>query len=361
MRRIAATALSAALAASAFAAKPLPRPTWGDPALQTAQRPRTGTGAWGYFTGFVGTPGLSGLTVCGWMRYDPPADAQAVFPIIVMASFSNVPARATTEGGAALPDLCPTNWWDGDADLPLAADGTWAATILPASYDLPPDFVDGSSDQWRHGCYAVNVSTDSPLTLTVGGEELQVPATNLFVRNVMAASASRAVSVAASDPAARVRLGVAENPLVQFVGGQFDGTSQSGMSPAGEEFGGVVTNGWRFVVARARIDGGTNLAVSVCGYTRSARLENDDSVSQRLWRPSATFAPDARIRVMTCDLLGLRGVVLGYGWRAYGCWLGDALVERMRDQDWAELVRRGLVRPGDEDTGTDAAETQGGN
>lgn len=317
--------------------------------------------AWSYLTAFVGTPGLSGLTVCGWMRYDAPADANAVIPLAVVFDVSNVPARATTEGGAALPDLCPTNWWDGDDDLPLAADGTWAATVLPASYDLPPDFADGSSNQWKYGCYVVNVSTDSPLTLTVGGEEMQVPATNLLVRNVLAASASRAVSVAASDPAAHVRLGVAENPLVQFVGAQFDGSDMSGASPVGEEFGGVVTNGWRFVVARARIDGGTNLAVSVCGYTRAARLENAGFVSRRLWRPSATFAPDARAMVMTCGLLGSGGAVLGYGWRAYGCWLGDALVERMRDQDWAELVRRGLVRPGDEDTGMDAAETQGGN
>lgn len=359
MRRIAATALAAALAASAFAAKPLPRPFWGDPTLQTAQRPKTGADAWAYLSAFVDPPGLAAVTLCGWLRYDPPADAKVFFPLVVMADFSNVPARATAEGGATLPDLCPSNWWDGDDDLPLAADGTWAATLLPASYDMPPDFA--AADRWRHGCYAVNVLTDSPLTLTVGGEELQVPATNLFACNVMAASASRAVSVAASDPAARVRFGIAENPLVQFVGAQFDGMDPGGLTPADEELGGVITNGWRFVVARARIDGGTNLAVSVCGYTRSARLENAGAVSQRLWRPSATFAPDARARVILCGLIGTDGVVLGYGWRAYGGWLGDALVDRMRDQDWAELVRRGLVRPGDEDTGTDAAETQGGN
>ena len=358
MRRIAATALAILAAAPALGAKPLPSPFWGDPTLQTVSPVRSGSAAAEYCTAFVGDSAPTGLTICGWARYDGP-----VAPIFVQFMFSNVPARATAEGGAELANLTSSNWWDGDADLPLGDDGTWAETCLPASYDLPPNSTAAMTDQWGHGCFVVNVSTDSPLTLTVGGEELQVPVTNRYVRNVQAASASRAVSVAASDPAAHVRFGVAVNPLVQFVGAQFDSNPIDDAASGSMEtvfsgsVGGVISNGWRFVVGRARIDGGTHLAVEARGYSRSARFGCVNAARQALWRPSAAFAKDARARVVLASLSNMtNATVRGYGWRAYGDWIDDALIERMRDQDWAELVRRGLVRPGDEDLGTDAAE-----
>ncbi len=346
MKRIAAPPLAAALAAlsalSASAAKPLPRPIWGDPTLQASSSSDYNDGWHDHFTAFVAAPGLTGLTFCGWFRFDN-ANAYSKQPLFAMVSFSNRAARSGREGGAKLPNLTSANWWDGADDLPLGSDGTWAETCLPASYALPNDRM---GEDFLYGCYAVNVSTDAPLTLAVSGYEVQVPATNFWAFNAPARAASRAVSVSASSPSAHVRLGIAENPLVQFVGAQFDSFDESGSRSFDDALGGIVSNEWRFVVARARIDGGTNLAVSVCGYSRTAKFANEQSVSQPMWRPTAAFERDARVRVMfECfNSGGMSNVtVRAFGMRAYGAALDDALVERMRDQDWAEMARRGLV------------------
>lgn len=347
MRLTLPTAAAALLAAlSASAAKPLPRPIWGDPTLQAASsRAYPDDGYHDHFTAYVATPGLTGLTFCGWFRFDH-ANAYRQTPLFAMAMFSNKAARSGREGGAKLPNLTSSNWWDGADDLPLGADGTWAETCLPASYALPNSYV---NDDFRYGCYAVNVSTDAPLTLTVSGYEVQVPVTNFWAFNAPARAASRAVSVAASSPSAHVRLGIAENPLVQFVGAQFDNNGGYGDDLYGAAIGGIVSNEWRFVVARARIDGGTNLAVSVCGYGATNRFANAQSVSQPMWRPTAAFERDARFRLLFASLVNMTNVtVRSYGMRAYGAALDDALVERMRDQDWAEMARRGLVPQGED-------------
>lgn len=342
-----AAALLAALAPSAAsAAKPLPRPIWGDPTLQaSSSRDYPDDGFHDHFTAYVATPGLTGLTVCGWFRFDS-RNVYGVTPLMAMVMFSNRAARSGLEGGAKLANLCPTNWWDGADDLPLAADGTWACACLPASYDKPND---GFGEDFRYGVYAVNVSTDTPLTLDVAGGEVQVPVTNFWAFNAVARSAGRAVSVAAESPSAHVRFGLAVQPLVQFVGAQFDSFNSYGTSYWDGNLGGVVSNGWRFVVARARIDGGTNLAVRVCGYGATNLFENVQSVSQAMWKPTAAFEPDARVRILFASLSGMSNVtVRTYGLRAYGAELDDALVERMRDLDWAELKRRGLVPQGED-------------
>ena len=330
-------ALAVACALAADAAKPIPAPFWGDPTLQV-ERTGTTSRSLDFASLFVDADGLTELTVCGWFRSTTTND-NVNLPFVVFAC-SNVPARSTAEGGPPLADLTSTGSLTGDY-LPLGSDGTWAATCL-TDYALPPGMC-SQPGQFQYGYYSVNISTDKPLTLNVGGSEVEVPVTNFWSFGILATSASRAVSIAASDPSAHVRFGIGENPLVQFVPAQFDQLDSEGMGSDGS-LGVIATNEWRFVVARARIDGGTNLAVHACGYSRTAKFQNEQSVARTLWKPSATFARNARVRVLFGRFGGMAGVTIhSWGLRAYGYYLPDALVERMRDQDWTEMTRRGIV------------------
>ena len=74
-----------------------------------------------------------------------------------------------------------------------------------------------------------------------------------------------------------------------------------------------------------------------------SQLTKVESGAQAMWQPVSAFEKDARIRVMCASLEGLDGCsVKVWGFRVYRGWLDDALIETMRDQDAAELARRGM-------------------
>lgn len=331
--------LFAALAVrGAFAAHELLAvPRFGDPTtMQAFSRSNVFDVATVYFRDDRAT----NFTTIVWMKWTPRRGyfVNGMVPW-VECHVSADPARSTLEGGDELPDLQSHSY-----EVPLAlSGGTWAETCLPA-YEYPATLW-----KWQYGCFAVNVETDAALTLNVAGAERSVPASpQKQVFNIMGATASRSVSVAAESTTATVRLGIAVNPLVQFVGVQFDDDGEHDGSWANGEYGGLQSNEWRMVVFRGRIAGG-DMTVNMCGYNATRKFYCENSATRELWHPRATFAKNARIRIMCSNLQG--GIGYGtddpdifhlYGLRIYRGWLGDAEVERMRDLDAAEMARRGM-------------------
>ena len=323
----------AALAACAVAAASdlLVRPQYGDPTLLSPGYSKSNTNAFSIATAFL-PGGNTNFTSIIWGQAQYQGDNPAAFTPFVMMNCSYRAARATLEGGATLPNLCSH---DETQPLPLVG-GTWAENCLTQSYAHPD-----TCNDWQYGCYCFNITTDTPLTLNVGGEELYIAATNGMIRNVKAPTASRSVSIAAENPSATVRFGIAENPLRQFIGGQNDGMTTYGVvAPGG---GGMSTNEWRMFVFRAAIEGSA-LRYEIRAYSPSVQLQNVDSSSNEMWQPVAAFEKDARIRIMCCILGGLNNWNIAvWGFRVYNGWLPDALLETMRDQDAAELARRGMM------------------
>ena len=165
------------------------------------------------------------------------------------------------------------------------------------------------------------------------------------VFNIMGSSASRAVSIAAASQSASVRFGIAENPIVQFVGCQSDATRNFD-TLSDPTLGGIASAEWRMFVFRGGIAAGT-LSTDMCAYNATTRMTNAQTCSQSLWRPRTTFARNARIRFMVASTMGIShdgvpDVFTAYAFRVYRGRLSDAVVERMRDLDAAEMTRRGM-------------------
>ena len=332
----------AVLLALAGVASPelLAPPAFGDP---TRMRAKAYANTVELHTAFFGDGNATNFTLLCWMRWTPraniPNEALTWALPFVQVLVSADPARATREGGPELENLCSHRY-----EVPLAlSGGTWAATCLPATYDYPP-----SCSSWQYGCYCVNVETDTALTVNVGGAERSVAASNGVrqVFNIQAETASRAVSISAASNSARVKFGIAENPLVQFIGSQFDAMGSSGTSQGDHDIGGISSSEWRLVVARGVIV--TNcVTVNVCGYNATSKLECDNTVTQALWHPRSTFAKHARIRLTAASMMGLSldgqdDTLTLYGYRVCRGWLSEAEILRMRDLDVAEMSRRGM-------------------
>ena len=313
----------------AAASELLVAPQYGDPTVLAPSRSSEGQSA--FNLAHVWMPGgNTNFTAIIWAISSTPTNTP--YRPFIMMDCTYKAARSTTEGGPELAELCSH---DDTQPLTLSG-GTWAENCLPATYAVPgPTFRD-----WQYGCYCFNLTTDTPLTLDVGGEELYIPATNRMIRNIKATTASRSVSIAAESPSATVYFGIAENPLKQFIGGQSTGVHNSG--DADYSSGGTSTNEWRMFVFRAEI-AGSDLRYEVRGYTPLSQLTVVESGAKAMWQPVSAFEKDARIRVMCASLTGLDGCsVEVWGFRVYRGWLDDALIETMRDQDAAELARRGL-------------------
>lgn len=313
----------------AAASELLVKPQYGDPTVLAPSRSAEGQSAFNLALAFM-PGGNTNFTAIIWgLRTDTN---RVFFTDGIMMDCTYKAARSTTEGGPELAELCSH---DDTQPLTLSG-GTWAENCLPATYAVPgPTFKD-----WQYGCYCFNLTTDTPLTLNVGGAELYIPATNRMIRNIQATTASRSVSIAAESPSATVYFGIAENPLKQFIGGQSDSMNSAGVDDLSA--GGIYTNDWRMFIFRAEISG-NNLNYEVRAYTPLEQLSKVSSGSQAMWQPVTAFEKDARIRIMCFSLGGLDGrEITVWGFRVYRGWLSDALVETMRDQDAAELTRRGL-------------------
>ena len=330
---LAALALRGAFAAPELLAPP----QFGDPTRMCAY---SCSNIFDVATAYFSDDQASNFTAIVWMKWTPRSNyvpSSGMVPF-VMFGVSADPARATREGGDGLPDLQSHRY-----EVPLTlSGGTWAETCLPASYDYP----DSTLENWKYGCYAVNIETDTALTLNVAGAEKSISASaekQLF--NIMGETSSRSVSISAASTTATVKFGIAVNPLVQFFGAQFDDSTPSGTAGYGV-IGGLVSNEWRMVVFRGRIAAGS-ATCNACGYNAASKLTNENSSTKELWHPRTTFAKNARIRVMVASPVGIQyegkyDTFHLYGFRVYRGWFDDATIERMRDLDAAEMTRRGM-------------------
>ena len=321
----------------------LMRPIYGEPTLQTLKL-RGGFDVLSAFTGFIHSTNVTAFTAILWTKV-------ASYPVgwmdggcMIDASFTVETARSTLEGGPGLEDLL-----HGDflvTPVPLSAGGTWQAACLPNGYDCP----DSLADKWGYGCYCFNLTTDTPLTLTVGGAELQIPATNCMIRNILAISADRTVTIAAERANACVNFGIAEIPLIQFISA---GSSSSSSSSTTMDVarGGPTSTEWRMVAVRGKIQGGNGIG-QTDSYNATNHFENVSTATTEIAHPRATFARGSRVRMMFANTYGgLHKESTGedvmvkfFGGKLLRGWLTDGEIERLRDIDAAELRRRGEIQ-----------------
>lgn len=282
--------------------------------------------------------GETGMTMIAWMKYSTTY-AQKIVPPFVMGSCTAEAARSTRDGGAPLTNLVTGTI--SDAQAIDVSSGSWAMECLPTGYAVPSTLADS---QWQYGCYCINVTTDTPLTLSVADTEIYIQATNGMVRNVQGSSSSRYVIVTPESASANVQFGIAEMPLHQFVGTQSDGRSPDGGAQIGaSEYGGLDEK-WRMFAFRARIDEG-KMIVRMDGYTPDVHLTKVQCVTQELLRVRSTFEKDAMFR-FSCAGFGVETLTIGICLqKMLGEWITDEQIERIRDLDVAELVRHGATFP----------------
>lgn len=349
---LAAVVLSAHFAAAAQMVDLRALPKYGDSSLMSFNR-REARGTAPLVTFGLPTPAPSFTTVF-WTCVDWRRDPETVSTPMVEAMVSTEPALYVSEGGDYSPDLLGGAYWPVErgglgATLPLSSTGTWSANCLPSSYDMPADFA--HRDDWQYGCYTLNVITDTDLTVTVGGEERNIAASNEMQQVAfLCVSADRSITVAAADADADVYLCAAESPLRQFHDMQLFQT------PSGSHYFAVsekaLTNEWRMVVLRgAIVQGGAAVELNALTFSAVDPSPIEDSTSTKeLWRPRADrcFARHSRIGFIICALCGLKDLNGEYirrnvwGAKIYPEWLDDDLILAIRDRDFDEMSRRGM-------------------
>ena len=317
----------------------LMRPIYGEPTLMRLDH-CSGNQAWGAFTGFVDDDDVTAFTAICWMRLTrhPWLNPTNERLVVVQSDFTTEMARSTLEGGPSVGDLLNDAYMV--QPIPLSSNGTWSATCLPSEYSCPSTL----SNKWQYGCYCINLTTDTPLTLTVGGAELYVQATNCMIRNILATSADRNVSIAAESANASVNLGIGVMPLIQFCSaGSFSGVDRTSLDTGG----GLRTNEWRMVVVRGKIENGSAIG-RTDAWSATERFIEEVSVTTVLDIQRASFARNSRVRMMVVNVAcGLvydgQEIEIGlFGGKMLKGWLTDGEIEKIRDIDAAELHRRGV-------------------
>ncbi|MBR4353764.1 MAG: hypothetical protein IKP97_00505 [Kiritimatiellae bacterium] len=273
-------------------------------------------------------------------------DTRSNYAIFASGHVSVEPARATAEGGPALEEEQP---WDYDTPLTLNASGQFSyANALPAniSWDHWGEYPDEAPT-----VLCINIETDSDLTLMIGAEEFEIEAAAGRQRlNVELTTGSRSVSVAASDPAATVKLGWATLPWIRFYDcGTIPNDPYGDFTAYMEYF----NPGKPYVMfaIRGKIENGT--LTTQMGFL---------SVTNEMWQTAITesvdanrFAKDSRVRVtrmvpgsFAAEYNGAKAWlgVAGYGQKLVDSWLTDAQIRRIADLDFKELHRRGATFPG---------------
>lgn len=348
---LAAVVLSAHFAVAAQMADLRALPKYGDSSLMSYNR-REARGTAPLMTFGLPSPAPSFTTVF-WTCVDWNS-SDIVFTPFMEAMVSTEPALYVSEGGDYSPDLLGDAYWPVErgglgATLPLSSTGTWSANCLPSSYDMPEDFA--ARDDWQYGCYTLNIITDTDLTVTVGGEERNIAASNEMQQVAFrCVSADRSITVAAADADADVYLCAAESPLRQFHGMQYFQTSTSSQYYGVPEK--ALTNEWRMVVLRgAIVQGGAAIELNALSFAAVDPSPIDDSTSTKeLWRPRADrcFARHSRIGFILASCVGLKDYSGKYirrnvwGAKIYPEWLDDDLILSIHDKDWAEMQRRGF-------------------
>ncbi|MBQ4385669.1 MAG: hypothetical protein II823_07120 [Kiritimatiellae bacterium] len=348
---LAAVVLSANSAVAAQMVDLLALPKYGDSSLMSFNR-REESGTLPLVTFGLPSP-VPSFTTVFWTCVDWISVGTNLMPF-VSAMISTEPALYVSEGGDYSPDLLGDAYWPVErgglgATLPLSSTGTWSANCLPASYDMPEDFA--ARDDWQYGCYTLNIITDTDLTVTVGGEERNIAASNEMQQVVfLCVSSDRSITVAAADADAEVYLCAAESPLRQFHDmSLFDISTSTDFWGAPER---SLTNEWRMVVMRgAIVQGGAAVELNALTFAAVDPSPIEDSTSTKeLWRPRADrcFARHSRIEFRLFaggSLKNLTGKYIRqnvWGVKIYPEWLDDDLILSIRDKDWAEMQRRGF-------------------
>ena len=346
---LAAVVLSAHFAVAAQMVDLRALPKYGDSSLMSLNR-REARDTSQLMTFGLPSPAPS-FTAVFWTCVDWNKPETVLTPF-VEAMVSTEPALSVSEGGDYSPDLLGGAYWPVDrgglgATLPLSSTGTWSANCLPSSYDMPADFA--ARDNWQYGCYTLNVITDSNLTVTVGGEERNIAASNEMQQVAfLCVSADRSITVAAADADADVYLCAGESPLRQFHSMQFFQTATSSSFYGAPEKS--LTNEWRMVVLRgAIVQGGAAVELNALTFSAVDPSPIEDSTSTKeLWRPRADrcFARHSRIGFVIASCVGLKDSTGKYirrniwGAKIFPEWLDDDLILSIHDRDWDEMQRR---------------------
>lgn len=278
--------------------------------------------------------GEKAFTVVAWVRLPR---VQGTYLVTYTTMWSVDPARATRQGGDELPDILPMT----------SASGTRGWTFSDPHYDTQTMDA-GSAAMWQYGCYAVNVETPTPLTVTLAGCERQVAALDGVVQafNMQGTAADYSLTVAPSDSSATYRIGFGVNPLVHFFGLHaqprqidiFDTQAAGGMILMP-----IMTNEWVMCATRVRIhDGKTweRMGAFNWGEEWFPPSETTNATTR------TAFARDARISMnLTLPMNhAASSMVDVYGKKIFPQWLSDDQLRNVRDLDMFEMQRRGMTR-----------------
>ena len=271
--------------------------------------------------------GETAFTAILWMRV---LSRQGTQSTMFSSQWSVEPARPTRSGGAELPPVL---------DMTTAS-GTRGWTFADPHYACP----DVLADDWRYGCYAVNVETPCDLTVTLAGAERQVAASNGVVQvfNMQGTAADYTLAVSPADPSATYRIGFAVNPLVRFYGL----VAQVRISGMSEARGGMpltdnITNEWTMCVAQARLEG-TNAIERLAQFTWDAETFPPGETTNAASR--ASFAKDSCVSIYRLALGDAHESFDLYGFKVFDRWLTDDELRNVRDIDMFEMRRRGMAR-----------------
>lgn len=324
MRRAAAILILAASACPA--AQPPLALLLGGPVDPSRMRHFSGTGMDAALPpSFFAPGGENALNFVWWQRSDD--DMEGGYPPFAECTLSEVPARATAEGGPELPAILSL------ADCPLDASGAWAGSVtVPAGTGI----VEGRV------AVCANVTTDTAATVAVGGASRAVPASagvqvfNLDVR-VSAVPATLPVSVAA-HPGGQVSLALAVNPWVRF-----HSCGRLGLGVGGMEIGTpYMTNDWTMCYWRVRYAGAGSVRVETGAIDASGwRAATTNSVTVP-W--GASIPENIRFRSSPGRFGGFDTVLVEqFGHKFWaGDNFGDDRLWRIYNLDRQELQRRGL-------------------
>jgi len=267
---------------------------------------------------------------------------------------------ATKEGGHPVFTNLLAGVSDDNTPLPLSG-GAWAGQILPPASSYPcAGFWTNETEranaisQFRYGCYVVNIKTDTPLTLTVGGTEKSVSASpDKQIFNLSASSEDRGVSVVASSASATVYLGMAENPMIEFFGHtmQHSDRFQSVNGDPTLGFAGLAEE-WTMFVFRAKVlpSGSVTNRIDAFVWDRDYFTAFDSSDNAGVFTPKvgpvSSFEREARISASISSMGGMEDKRLErYGTRFYYRWVEDSALSRIRDKDVIEMRKKGVVFP----------------
>lgn len=294
--------------------------------------------------------GQTAWTAMVWVKSDESYHTRAtVARPIPMMNFSTRQGISNAEGGTqVLTDLLP---FGSDTPVPLDSEGHYVGlNVLPETYD------DGGyeSDDWQFGCYCVNLRTDTPLTLIVGGTEKQITEVGeKLIFNIKCETADRSVIVMSEDPSATVYLEIAENPLVEFYGDMISTMDDCGVGIDFDDvfsgFTGIRDDEYTLIVAQAKVNPDKTLTYRMSAFLHDIDYWRDpvEGVATKYQLPEACFGKESRIAMHFAAMAGLiEGSYLSvYGVKLFDKWLDDSYITMIRDQDIAEMRRRGYPVP----------------